>query len=158
MFGGGGSKPEVQLFKGFGRHWFFISLFTFYIVQLSHSLLRSNPSNIGVENFHRPIARGYLFLGLADLLQEAGSPGGRPFKVHISASIGPAWFYNHSICSDNCRIYPLEPTVFAFPSHYLLKWPLLCQSRLFTFGQGHLICRVGHPQGNGQNFMSFQHW
>ncbi len=33
-----------------------------------------------VENSYRPVARGYLFLGLGNLLQEAGSPGGRPQK------------------------------------------------------------------------------
>ena len=33
-----------------------------------------------VENSYRPVARVYLFLGLGDLLQQAGSPGGRPQK------------------------------------------------------------------------------
>ncbi len=36
--------------------------------------------DISVENSYRPVARGYLFLGLGDLLQEAGSPGGWPKK------------------------------------------------------------------------------
>ena len=47
---------------------------------MDFSVRRNLLTRCSVENSYHLVARGYLFSGLGDLLQEAGSPGGRPQK------------------------------------------------------------------------------